>query len=142
MAVRLTLGLMGHWLFVMSLLLGLLLGLPFLAPVLMHIGWTLPARAIYDFCSLFCHQMAQRSFFLFGPQTMFDVTQFPIALSGKLAADIQAFRVFAGNDKMGWKVAWSDRMVYMYGAVWLASSMAHCTDIGQSVHSNCCRSLC
>ena len=30
-------------------------------------------------------------------------------------------RQFVGNDSMGWKVAWSDRMVSMYGGVFLGS---------------------
>jgi hypothetical protein len=41
--------------------------LPFLAPVFMKLGLEGIGRAIYLIYWPLCHQMAQRSFFLFGP---------------------------------------------------------------------------
>ena len=32
-------------------------------------------------------------------------------------------RAFRGNEVFGWKVAWSDRMVYMYGSLWIISAV-------------------
>ncbi len=66
-----------HWLPIFSVLYGLFMALPFVAPLLMHLGWTMPAQAIYGIYSFLCHQMAQRSFFLFGPQPMYNIAQLP-----------------------------------------------------------------
>src|SRR5688572_19826740 len=57
-----------HWVAVFSALAAIYVGLPILAPVLMNAGATGPARAIYTVYSPMCHQMASRSFFLFGEQ--------------------------------------------------------------------------
>jgi uncharacterized membrane protein len=95
--------------------------LPFLAPVAMKLGWEGIGRAIYAVYSVLCHQMAQRSLLLFGPHPMLNLDQLPLALTGSTAADMQMLRQFIGNAEIGWKVAWSDRMVYMYSSVWLAS---------------------
>ncbi len=57
-----------HWLRVALVIIGLYVSLPFAAPILMHVGATGPAQAIYTLYSPFCHQFAFRSFFLFGEQ--------------------------------------------------------------------------
>jgi uncharacterized membrane protein len=92
-------------------------GLPFLAPVFMKLGWEGAGRIIYMIYSGLCHQMAQRSFFLFGSGgiQMHNIADLPINLAGlNTGEQIVALRRFIGNDAFGWKVAWSDRMVYMY----------------------------
>lgn len=110
-----------HWVVVFALLLGIVNLLPFIAPVLMQLGWTAPARLIYALYGPMCHQMAQRSFFLFGPQSMYNIAALPVTLPGEKLANMEALRAFIGNGELGWKVAWSDRMVYMYGSLWLSS---------------------
>lgn len=120
--VQIALWLVEHWLFVVSVLFGGFVLLPFVAPVFMALGWTGPANLIYAFYSMFCHQMAQRSFFLFGPAPMVNLSDLPVATGGSLTVDMIALRQFIGNEALGWKVAWSDRMVYMYGAMWLAGA--------------------
>jgi uncharacterized membrane protein len=112
------------WLTFLVVGLGIFDGLPFLAPVFMHIGWDVPGRAIYFVYSFLCHQMAQRSFFLFGPNgfQMYNINVLPINLNGlSEGAGILAFRGFIGNPQVGWKVAWSDRMVSMYASPLLAT---------------------
>jgi uncharacterized membrane protein len=109
-----------HWASVFFVLFGIYWGGAFLAPIFMHLGWTGSANFIYSIYGLLCHQMAQRSLFLFGPQVMYNVDQLPIHLSGNPAIDTLTLRAFIGSSEMGWKVAWSDRMVYMYGGVLLA----------------------
>lgn len=109
-----------HWLPIFLIVFGVFNALPFLAPVFMHVGWRTGGTAIYTLYSLLCHQMAQRSFFLFGPHAMFNADQLPVKLTGNQGVDTRLLRQFRGNDELGWKVAWSDRMVYMYGGVWLA----------------------
>ena len=63
---RFVLWLSRHWLGVFNGAAALYVGLPILAPILMNIGATGPAKAIYVAYSPMCHQMAFRSFFLFG----------------------------------------------------------------------------
>ena len=119
--VRLVLWCVEHWLLIVTILFGGFVLLPFAAPIFMALGWTRAANLIYAFYSLFCHQMAQRSFFLFGPAPMVNLTDLPVTSGGRLTVDLVALRAFVGNEALGWKVAWSDRMVYMYGAMWIAS---------------------
>jgi uncharacterized membrane protein len=107
-----------HWLLTFSLVYGLFVGLPILAPVWMHIGWEAPARVIYLFYSFLCHQLPDRSFFLFGPQSMADLTV--IQAVWQDTTNPLVLRRFIGSPDLGWKVAWSDRMVAMYGSVLLA----------------------
>ena len=118
----LTRGFTRHWLLIFLVVYGLFNLLPFLAPIFMHWGWTGAGNTIYDTYSALCHQMAQRSFFLFGPKVMYNADQLPLQLSGNSGTDMLLLRQFRGNEITGWKVAWSDRMVSMYSGVWLASA--------------------
>jgi uncharacterized membrane protein len=115
--VRLALGFARHWLFLINLSIGVWVGLPWLAPAFMHWGWTGTAHAIYFLYSFQCHQLPERSFFLFGRQSMYSLSELQAA-----GADITSpslLRQFIGNAEMGWKVAWSDRMVSMYSSILL-----------------------
>jgi uncharacterized membrane protein len=107
-----------HWLLLFNLLLLLFVGLPWLAPVFMQLGWAGPAKAIYLFYSTQCHQMPQRSFFLFGSQRMYSLSA--IQAAWQTTDNPLILRQFVGNSSMGWKVAWSDRMVYMYTSLLIA----------------------
>ena len=112
--------LMRNWLKILIVALGVLNILPFVAPILMKLGLQGPADFIYTLYIPLCHQMAQRSFFLFGEHTMYSPQELPVLLKGDFALDMLALKAFNGNDTLGWKVAWSDRMVYMYGMSWFA----------------------
>ena len=117
--VRLALGFARHWLFILNLLLFIWVGLPWLAPVFMHWGWGGAAHAIYFFYSLQCHQLPERSFFLFGTKPMYSLAEIQSAWQD--TTDLFVLRQWIGNVDMGWKVAWSDRMVSMYTALFLSS---------------------
>jgi len=110
-----------NWISLFIVFFGLFNGLPLLAPLAAKLGLESLANAIYLMYVPFCHQMAQRSFFLFGPQAMYSPEQLPLALTPDLSANMLALKQFAGNAVIGWKVAWSDRMVYMYGATWFSA---------------------
>ncbi|HCB02293.1 MAG TPA: hypothetical protein DEP19_07905, partial [Anaerolineae bacterium] len=43
--------------------------IPWFAPMMMKFGWTSAGDAIYFVYSFFCHQLPQRSFFLFGEES-------------------------------------------------------------------------
>jgi uncharacterized membrane protein len=77
----------------------------------MAAGWTWVGYTIYSFYSLLCHQLPQRSWFLFGREltyTLSELQQYQPANSS------WALRSFVGNSELGWKIAWSDRMISFY----------------------------
>ncbi len=115
---RVVLGIARHWLFIINLLIGVWVTLPWLAPLFMHWGWTSAGKAVYLIYSFQCHQLPERSFFLFGRQAMYSLTE--IQSAWQPTTDPLILRQFIGNPEMGWKVAWSDRMVSMYTMLLIA----------------------
>ncbi|MGB7340260.1 MAG: DUF2085 domain-containing protein [Phototrophicaceae bacterium] len=109
----------GNWLALILITFTLFNLLPFIAPIMMRLGWFGIGNTIYDIYSLLCHQMAHRSYFLFGEHITYAPEQFPITLTGYIGADTLALRAFRGTEILGWKVAWSDRMISMYGGLLL-----------------------
>ena len=110
-----------HWMMAVGFLLGIYVGLPFLAPVFMHLGWTGAGNAIYTLYSTQCHQLPERSFFLFGPRGMYSLKTIQAVFAD--TNDPFILRRFVGNASLGWKVAWSDRMVSMYTSTLLFASL-------------------
>jgi uncharacterized membrane protein len=110
-------GVVTRWLLAINLLLGIFVGLPWLAPVLMHTGLEGPARLIYGIYSFVCHQLPERSWFLFGQS--FTPTLAEIDRASAAGTNFMALRHFVGNPEMGWKLGWSDRMVSFYGGWFL-----------------------
>ena len=108
-----------HWFAWGIALLFLWVGLPWLAPVFMKLGGEAPAKAIYALYSFQCHQLPQRSFFLFGRKAMYSIPE--VQAVWPQGTDPMALRQFIGNPEMGYKVAWSDRMVSAYGSIPLAA---------------------
>ena len=108
-------GLARHWLLFVNLLVALWVALPWLAPVFMHLGWTSAAKAVYFLYSFQCHQLPERSYFLFGRQAMYSLAE--IQAAWQFTENPLILRQFIGNSEMGWKVAWSDRMVSMYTSI-------------------------
>ena len=115
---RMALGLARHWLIIFNLLIAVWVGLPWLAPVFLHWGWGGAANAVYSFYASQCHQLPERSFFLFGPKPMYSLVE--IQAAWRNTTDPSVLRQWIGNFDMGWKVAWSDRMVSMYTSLLLA----------------------
>ena len=105
------------WLKYFVIVYGIWVLAPFAAPVLMQVGATGPAQAVYNIYSLFCHQLPERSLFFFGPKPMYGLQEIGQVWS---TANANVLRQFIGNGQMGWKMAWSDRMISTYGGVWLA----------------------
>lgn len=106
-----------HWLLVLNILFGIYVIAPILGPVFMAAGWDLPGRIIYKIYSYLCHQLPQRSYFLFGPKISYTLTE--IQSVWQNTNNVAILRQFVGNPQMGWKIAWSDRMVSMYTSLWL-----------------------
>jgi uncharacterized membrane protein len=116
---RVVISIARHWLLIVNLLIGLWVALPWFAPIFMHWSWTSAGKAIYLAYSFQCHQLPERSFFLFGRQAMYSLNV--IQAAWQQTTDPLILRQFIGNPEMGWKVAWSDRMVSMYTMLFLSS---------------------
>lgn len=108
-----------YWFFGFLFLTLLWVTLPWLAPIFMRLGWSGSARAIYWLYSFQCHQLPQRSFFLFGSQTMHPLEH--ISKLDSSFVNLLALRRFIGNTDMGYKVAWSDRMVSAFTSIPIAA---------------------
>lgn len=117
MADRFVFWISKHWLAGFNTLAFLYVGLPTLAPVLMHLGAKVPAMAIHVIYRPLCNQLPQRSWFLFGPQSVYtlpeimesagiDVMQAPLRAS-----------TFVGNEVMGYKMALCERCTAIHGAL-------------------------
>jgi uncharacterized membrane protein len=107
----------GHWFETFLIVYGIWVFVPFLAPVFMHLGLTGVGKAIYFIYSFFCHQLPERSFFFFGEQSMYSLREIQSVWQDTINPMI--LRQFTGNESMGWKVAWSDRMISFYTSVWV-----------------------
>ncbi len=107
-----------HWLAVFIVVWGVFISAPFLAPVLMQIGATGVGNGIYFVYQFFCHQLPERSFFLFGPKPMYALSEITAVTH---SVDPSVLRQFVGGPGWGWKVAYSDRMVSMYTGFWIAA---------------------
>ncbi len=107
-----------HWLLMLNVLMGIYVLTPFSAPVFMKLGWVSQGRAIYMVYSTQCHQLPQRSFFLLGERLTYSLPEINTARG---STEFLTLREFIGNDQMGYKVAWSDRMISLYTSVWIGS---------------------
>lgn len=105
-----------HWLLIWVVLFTIYNILPYLAPIMMQFGIKPLAEGIYSLYGLVGHQMANRSFFFFGEQVTYTIEELPLNLVGDFLPDSTALREFVGNESLGWKVAWSDRLVSMYAS--------------------------
>ena len=112
-------GLSRHWLAVINVMVFLYVGLPFLAPVLMHYGYDRGARLIYAAYSPLCHQLATRSWFLFGEESNYPRAEFMARTGTDLdtTAGILAARNFIGDATYGFKTAFCQRDIAIYGAI-------------------------
>ncbi len=115
---RFTLWLAKHWLAVFNIAWGVFVIAPFLAPVFMQVGATGLGNDVYFFYQFFCHQLPERSFFLFGAKPMYPLSEIVTVTH---SVDPLVLRQFIGGPEWGWKVAYSDRMVSMYTGFWIAS---------------------
>lgn len=119
-----------HWLLVFNLMVALYVGGAFTAPVLMHAGAEAPARVLYRLYGHVCHQLAFRSWFLFGEQPAYPrqsaAPQGWLSFHQATGLDesdrpqtlLQARR-FVGNPRVGYKVALCERDIAIYGSILL-----------------------
>lgn len=110
-----------HYLAVFNLVIFLYVGIPFVAPYLMKVDYQSPARLIYTGYGYMCHQLAFRSLFLFGPQSVYPKASVQAEglityeeATGNDPTDLWAAREFVGNEQIGFKVALCQRDVAIY----------------------------
>jgi uncharacterized membrane protein len=111
-----------HWLALANLFIFIYVAIPFAAPVMMHAGWTGPARTIYTVYKPLCHELAFRSWFLFGEQPVYprEVYEARFGLTDAAWPEVFASaRAFVGDETLGFKVALCQRDVAIYGALLL-----------------------
>lgn len=118
-----------HYLAVFNIFIVVYLGLAFLAPVLQKIGAKGPANVIYKGYGFLCHQLAYRSWFLFGEQPAYPTASAGMkgwhtyeeltGLSPDTSTGLWDARDFIGNEIMGYKVALCERDVAIYSAMLL-----------------------
>ncbi len=128
-AIRLNRGLLffaRHWLAAFNLAVLVYVGLPFAAPTLMHLGYERQARWIYTVYSPLCHQLAFRSWFVFGEQPAYprslagtDLISFGQA-TGMDENDYIGARAYLGNPTLGYKTALCERDIAIYGGIFLS----------------------
>lgn len=119
-----------HYIAVFNLFILLYVGLPVLAPVFMNAGMDLPARLIYRGYGMLCHQLAYRSVFLFGEQSIYprasanpgELLTYGEATGlseGDQAADRFEARGYIGDERVGYKIALCQRDLGIYGGILL-----------------------
>ena len=113
-----------HYPILIAAALALYLGLAFLAPIMMKTGNTLTAQRLYAVFRPFCHQMASRSFFLFGSQLAYPTKLANVEglktygeASGQRENDVSAASHFVGNELMGYKIALCQRDLAIYSSL-------------------------
>ena len=92
----------------------------------MKAGLNRPASWIYTIYSPMCHQLAFRSWFLFGEQAAYprelagtSLTSFQEA-TGLNESEFFTARNYLGNETVGYKVAICERDVAIYGGIFMA----------------------
>lgn len=104
-----------HWLALFNLFWLLYAGLPVLAPVFMDAGWTTPAQIIYTLYRPACHQRPERSYFYGGEKFFYSIEELDEA-----GVDTNPYARAIGNETVGWKVAFCERDLATYAAIFVA----------------------
>jgi uncharacterized membrane protein len=106
-----------HWLLAVNLAMGLFIGGTLLPPLLMHLGMEGPARLVYTLYGFSCHQLPERSYFLFGPHGLDTYSKAQVIAWG---ANPDHLRGFVGNTQVGFKLGMAERNTAIYTALFLA----------------------
>ena len=108
-----------RWLAVLNTIALAYAGLPVVAPVLIYLGLEWPGRVIHAVYRPLCHQLPQRSFFLFGPRFTYGLAELA-ELLGPAFVEEPWSGAFVGNAELGYKMALCQRDMAIYGAILVA----------------------
>ena len=106
-----------HWLVVFNLVIGLYVLMPILAPLAMTSGASSLGRAIYLIYKPACHQLPERSFFLFGPQAVYSLDELWALGVVSEHDNIFARQGILGAPEVGFKLALCQRDMALYGGM-------------------------
>ena len=106
-----------HYLALFNIIVGLFVFGALLPPVLMKAGFLGPAKVLYSVYGFTCHQLPQRSYFLFGRQLMYPLEQLLDAWPG--ASSLWEQRAIIGDPVFGYKVALANRCSTIYPTILL-----------------------
>jgi len=119
---RLVRSLARRWLLLFNLLVALYLAVPVAAPFLMHSGHTSAGQLVYLIFRPQCHQLPERSIFLFGEKAIYSLQELDAA--GVLPGTrLNERATFVGDERFGYKIAFCERDVATWGAILLAGLM-------------------
>ena len=104
-----------HWLAIFNSIVGLFVLGALLAPALMRAGYTGPASALYTLYGFTCHQLPQRSYFLFGRRLMYPIDK--ILEAWPQATSFFEQRALLGDLIFGYKVAIGNRCSAIYSSI-------------------------
>lgn len=100
----------------------------FLAPVSHFYRLQIPSDVLYSFYGTACHQLAYRSWFLFGNQNYYPLEKAGIQnydtyedITGNTSQDLDAARQYKGNIESGYKVALCQRDVAIFSGLALSA---------------------
>jgi uncharacterized membrane protein len=117
LANRLVLAFSRHWLLFVNLFNGLFIGGAVLTSLLMALGLTGPAQVLYRFYGLNCHQLPQRSYYLFGANGPIQTYSLEQVLGW--GGDPANLRAFIGNAEIGYKVAIAHRLTALHSGLFV-----------------------
>ncbi len=106
-----------HWLAIFNVVALLYVGGAILAPVFMHFGLVKPSHILYQFYKPFCHQYPFRSWFLFGEHAHYPLEEKLTVL------EMNQRRQFIGDPDTGYKIAFCQRCLGIYGAIFLGGAL-------------------
>lgn len=116
-----------HWLAIFNTLALLYVGLPILSPVLLYLGIEGPGKLIQTiYRPPICHQLPQRSWFLFGQKPSYRLPELIEYLNiephAKQWQDVEVVysQVGYGNPDLGYKIALCQRDIAIYGTILIA----------------------
>lgn len=113
---------------IIAMILFLFVGGAFLAPIYARSGSNAASTRLYSFYSVFCHQFAFRSFFLFGEQAFYPrelakisgLTTYEEEFQDDVV-DINIAREIIGNSESGFKIALCERDLAIYSSLGLSA---------------------
>lgn len=109
--------LLRHWLLMVNLAMALFIGGTLLPPLFMRLGLEGPAKVFYTFYGFSCHQLPERSYFLFGPDA---VNTYSLEKVIAWGADPDYLRGFVGDSQVGFKLGMAHRNTAIYTTLFLA----------------------
>jgi uncharacterized membrane protein len=106
-----------HWVTLLTVVSGVFIALPLLAPVLALTGHERSSAAIYFAYRITCHQLPQRSWFMGGPAVVHDWPAVQPYVAQPEAGPLMAFHAPLGNAALGYQLGFCQRDTAIYLAV-------------------------